>query len=410
MMRSPPNLRRNPGSLRISVLLFVLLFSHLLSPANLRAHSRTISYSKWVETDTGWSVQARLPVLELERRFGKGGWGEETARTYTLERFRARTAEGPCTPQWIGGSARLTDFVANWTLHCNSPTRELHIEAFFDTAPSHLHYARVHRGRKIQEQIVTAASPLIPMVRDESQRLFADYFNSGLKHLLAGLDHVFFIAGLVLLAGSLISLLKIVTAFTIAHAVSLTALALGLVKAAPRSVEALVGLSIFVIAAEVFIRCSPARQARQGRVALCVLLLLAVIPAALGVFRIAPLALFGFALINLSLLGLGRKGEGALIPWIHASVFGLIHGMAIAGTLGTLDRGVGDGSILRIVLGFNLGVEFGQALIAVVLFFLFSGLVRMLEYPQLTKGYAREAAASALIAVGTYWFVGRALM
>lgn len=395
-----------PQPVLISFLLFLLL---LIYPGVLQGHFRTVSYSKWVATETGWTVQARLPVLELERLFGNTGWDEDTVRSYVLERFRIETGNGRCKPQWLSGSVKLTDFVANWTLDCHSPARTLRIQAFFDTAPSHLHYARIHSDNKVTEQIVTAATPSIPLVHEEGSGFFASYFNSGLRHLIEGRDHVLFLAGLALLAGSLLSLLKIVTAFTLAHAVALSALAFGLVKAAPRSVESLIGLSILVIGTELFIRCSPNRQARHGRLILAAFLAATTIPAALGWIPVAPLALLGFALINLSFIGFTGQNNSATIPWIHASGFGLIHGMAIAGALGTIRWGSDDGSILTMILGFNLGVEFGQAVIAVVLFALFTWLVRVLKYVPWMKRNPQQLAASALVAAGTYMFVGRAL-
>ena len=400
---------RDSKPLHSVLFLFFLLSSLLFVPGTLQAHFRTISYSKWVVSDSNWNVQVRLPVLELERLFGRGTWDEETVRAYIHDRFGIKTESGHCTTKWLGGSVKLTDFVVNWTLDCEEPAQSLYINAFFDTAPSHLHYARIHMGNKVLEQIVTAATTSVSLVREERNEFFTNSFNSGLRHLIAGLDHVFFIAGLVLLANSLISLLKIVTAFTIAHAVSLSVLALGLVKAAPRSVEALIGLSILVIATELFIRWSPARQACRWRVVLSSALAATVIPAALGWIPISPLALLGFALINFSFIGLGTQDYSKAIPWIHASGFGLIHGMGIAGALGTINRGSEDGSILSMVLGFNLGVEVGQIVIAVLLFALFTWILRMVEWLPITKWAPQELAASALMAVGTYMFVGRAL-
>ena len=388
----------------------LLLALALACPDRGWAHARTVSHSRWVASgSSGWNVQATMPVLELDRRFGPGGWDEDTARAYTLGRFQALTEKGPCSPHWLSGSVVQTDFIADWTMECPAPARTLRMEPFFDSAPSHLHYARVRTADRTLDHIITAATPTLSLVRSRPYGI-ADYFHSGLLHLLAGPDHVLFLIGLALLARSLLSLLKIVTAFTIAHALSLSALALGLVKAAPRSVEALIGLSILVIAAEVFIARAPLEEAPRWRVTFATALGLTAIPAAAGWLPIAPLALLGFGLINLSLIGLDRRGtDRSAIAWIHAMGFGLIHGMGIAGALGAIQRGSGGSSLLVMIFGFNLGVEVGQVLIVLGLFLLFPLVVRLTEQRAWMKWHPDELVASALMGVGMYWFLGRAM-
>ncbi len=149
-------------------------------------------------------------------------------------------------------------------------------------------------------------------------RLAGRYFMLGAEHILFGIDHLLFIMGLLLLVRGLWPLVKTVTAFTVAHSITLGAAVLGSVPFARAPVEAAIALSIILLAREIVMR-------QRGRVHL-----------------------------------VSRH------PWLVAFVFGLFHGFGFAGALGEI--GLRSSDIPQALLFFNVGVEAGQvAFVAVLL-------------------------------------------
>jgi hypothetical protein len=135
----------------------------------------------------------------------------------------------------------------------------------------------------------------------------------GVEHIVGGIDHLLFLAALLALARGLWPTVKIVTAFTVAHSVTLSLAALGLVNVPAAIVEPLIAASIVWVAVENLV--APA--------------------------------------------GAGRR-------WIIAAVFGLVHGLGFASALTELD--LSREALLRALIGFNVGVELGQlAFVAVFL-------------------------------------------
>lgn len=144
------------------------------------------------------------------------------------------------------------------------------------------------------------------------------YFALGVEHILFGVDHLLFVFALVLIVRGVGLLVKTITAFTIAHSITLALATLGVVHVPPAPVEAVIALSIVFVAAEIV-------RSRRGE---CVL------------------------------------AERA--PWLVAGLFGLLHGFGFAGALSEV--GLPQNDIPLALLFFNVGVEAGQlAFVAVVL-------------------------------------------
>jgi len=142
----------------------------------------------------------------------------------------------------------------------------------------------------------------------------AYYFKLGILHILSGSDHLLFIFGLLLLINKLWSLIKTITAFTLAHSVSLVAATLGYVHVPSTPVEAVIALSIM------FLACELVRKNKHS---------------------------------------LSRK-----LPWLIAAIFGLVHGLGFAGALSEI--GLPDGDIPLALFMFNVGVEAGQLMFVIV--------------------------------------------
>lgn len=183
------------------------------------------------------------------------------------------------------------------------------------------------------------------------------YFGLGVEHILTGIDHLMFVLGLLLLVGVRWRLVKAITAFTLAHSLTLGASALGWAAAPAAVIEALVALSIVFVAAE---------------------------------------------------LASGRRERGltARHPWLVAFVFGLLHGFAFAGALSEV--GLPKDAIPQALLLFNLGVEAGQLLFvgAAILAILALRPLRA----RLPAAWARLAPRLPPYAIGAFaafWFLER---
>ena len=138
------------------------------------------------------------------------------------------------------------------------------------------------------------------------------YLVLGVEHILLGIDHLLFVLALLLIVKGVGRVVATVTAFTIAHSITLAAATLGLVRVPGPPVEAMIALSIVFVAAEIV-------HGAQG-----------------------------------------RPGLTARWPWLVAFTFGLLHGFGFAGALGEI--GLPQNAIPLALFFFNLGVELGQLL------------------------------------------------
>ena len=152
------------------------------------------------------------------------------------------------------------------------------------------------------------------------------YWRMGLAHILSGMDHLLFLLALLFLVTGFWSLLKTITAFTVAHSITLALATLGFVYVPPGPTEAIIALSIVFLAAEIV-------RKHYGEI------------------------------------GLTER-----YPWIVAGFFGLFHGLGFAGALTNI--GLPAHEIPLALFMFNVGVETGQILFIVVV----SGLLAALRH------------------------------
>jgi hydrogenase/urease accessory protein HupE len=181
------------------------------------------------------------------------------------------------------------------------------------------------------------------------------YFALGVEHILLGIDHLLFVLGLLFLVGNWKRLVATVTAFTVAHSITLAAATLGIVQVPQTPVEATIALSVVFVAAEIL------HAAR------------------------------------------GQPGLTARAPWVVAFVFGLLHGFGFAGALRTL--GLPPLDIPVALLFFNIGVEAGQLIfIAAVM-----GILSLVS--RLARGRAeamiRTPVAYVVGSMAAFWTVQR---
>jgi len=182
------------------------------------------------------------------------------------------------------------------------------------------------------------------------------YLKLGVEHILAGIDHLAFVLGLLLLVGANRNLIKAITAFTAAHSLTLAAAALGWVHVPSALIESLVALSIVFVAAELLRTGQPSLTRRH--------------------------------------------------PWVVAFTFGLLHGLAFAGALAEI--GLPAKGVVAALFLFNLGVEIGQLIfvaVAIAVILLLRRLRAMT--PRDLSQPARLVPAYAIGCFAAMWFIER---
>ena len=180
------------------------------------------------------------------------------------------------------------------------------------------------------------------------------YFGLGVEHILFGFDHLMFVLALLILVSNLQRLLAAVTAFTVAHSLTLAGTTLGWISLPGAPVEATIALSIMFLAVEIM-------RVRAG-----------------------------------------RRSLTAMMPWLASFSFGLLHGFGFAGAL--RDIGIPQDAVGTALLFFNLGVEAGQLLfIAAVLALVIAW--RRAKAPSPT--WALQAPVYVIGACSAYWFIER---
>jgi hydrogenase/urease accessory protein HupE len=184
------------------------------------------------------------------------------------------------------------------------------------------------------------------------------YLRLGVEHICGGIDHLLFILALMILVKGTRRLIATVTAFTVAHSITLAGATLGFVHVPQKPVEAAIALSIVFVATEIV-------HARQG-----------------------------------------RQGLTERWPWIVAFTFGLLHGFGFAGALNAV--GLPQTAIPVALLFFNIGVEIGQLLfIAAILSLMALGrwLIRRVAIPQ--PAWAWRMAPYSIGGVAAFWMIQR---
>jgi hydrogenase/urease accessory protein HupE len=180
------------------------------------------------------------------------------------------------------------------------------------------------------------------------------YLLLGIEHILTGFDHLSFVLGLLLLVRSRLTLVKTITAFTVAHSLTLAAAALKWVHVNPSVIEALVAFSIVFVALEL-----------------------------VRAYR-------------------GHFGLTARYPWVIAFTFGLLHGFAFAGSLAQI--GLPEHNIPLSLLLFNLGVEIGQLLFVGVVLIVIELLKRL---PRPLPDWTSWIPPYAIGGLASFWVIER---
>ena len=349
------------------------------------AHKPSDSYLsltvQQVRVEGRWDIALR----DLNDAIGLDGdgngeitWGEVRSRhnqiaAYALSRLTVTSGGRGCTAQATG---HLIDHhtdgayaVLLFTATCPVPIKTLHADyrLLFDLDAQHKGLLRLTHGPVTTTAIFSQETSAQQFTIGEGAvwRQVRQYFHEGVWHIWLGFDHLLFLLTLLLPAvlvridhvwqavekfsSALREVVSIVTAFTVAHSLTLSLATLGIVQLPSRMVESAIAASVVLA----------------------------------GVANLYP--------------GIAQR------RWVVAFVFGLIHGFGFAGVLS--DLGLPQDSLLVSLVSFNIGVEIGQLAVVVLFLPLAYGFRRSSSYQPIVV----QAGSAAVIVVALLWLVERVL-
>lgn len=204
-------------------------------------------------------------------------------------------------------------------------------------------------------RLTPSATALLVEAAPSHLALAKTYGLLGVEHILLGFDHLIFVLALLLIIGRRgMLLLKTISAFTVAHSITLSLATLGVVNMPVAPIEALIALSIVFVAAEIL-------QVQAGKPSIA-----------------------------------GQK------PWLVAFLFGLLHGFGFASALN--ETGLPTEAIPLALLMFNLGVELGQLLFVALVWGL---LVLLARLPAQPPAWSRKVPPYAIGSLAMFWVIQR---
>jgi len=185
------------------------------------------------------------------------------------------------------------------------------------------------------------------LVPNKNEYLPTSYIYLGFDHLLNGLDHILFVVGLMFLVVGTINLIKTITAFTIAHSITLGLSVFNIIKLPQATIEIMIALTIVYLAAEI-----------------------------------------------------KNSKKYEFTPWNLAFGFGLLHGLGFAGALS--DIGIENNEILLSLLFFNIGIEIGQ-LVLIPFIWIFIFIANNYNFYKKSVVFSSYFVGS----MGAYWVISR---
>lgn len=371
--------------MRARIAWFIVALLGLLAMPAAQAHKPSDSYLSIEQSDAGVSGQWDIALRDLDFAIGLDAdgdgritWGETRARhaeiaAYAVARLAIQGDGATCT---IAVPQQLVDHhtdgaytVLQLQVSCpQAPTQlTLNYRLFADLDPQHRGLLKLSAGGRTRTAVFSPDKPEQSFALQAPASWFAqfiDYGREGVWHIWIGFDHILFLLALLLpsvlvwhkphwqpatgFASSFWEVAKIVTAFTVAHSITLSLATLGWVSLPSRVVESAIAASV----------------------------LLAALNNVWPVFQ-------------------GRR-------WLVAFCFGLIHGFGFASVLA--DLGLPQEALLLALVGFNLGVECGQLAIVAVFLPLAYGLRTHWVYKRLIV----IGGSLAIAALATMWLLERA--
>jgi hypothetical protein len=321
-----------------------------------------------LRAELGFAVKDIEEVVELDSdRDGVISPAEFALMRDEVRRFLAASCGLQFDNQPVSSTATECSLDAsnNISLVLDYPLREfrqldMQFDMIRDLKPGHRMFFSLldAAGRPLAERLLSQGSPFVTIVLDANEGAprasslpsFAGFVRLGVEHIGMGYDHLLFLFGLLIVTRSFRSSLVIITAFTLAHSLTLAAATFNLVNLPSRITEPLIAATIVYVGVENILRHGDP----HGR-------------------------------------------------WLLTFGFGLVHGFGFASVLREMGVGARAGGVAMPLLGFNLGVEMGQIVVAaVVLPFIW----KLREKPLFVRR-AVPACSVAVALLGSYWLVQR---
>jgi len=261
----------------------------------------------------------------------------------------------PVPPIWDGAA-----YVARWTASCAGGLEGgvIHIDGLDQTSTDVLVRFDFADGISEARRLTPSDPSFIVPAQPSRLEVVRTYFLLGVEHILLGIDHLLFVLALMLLVKGMGRIIATVTAFTLAHSLTLAGATLGFVQMPGPPIEAAIALSIVFVASEII-------HSRRG-----------------------------------------NPGLTERYPWVVAFTFGLLHGFGFAGALAEI--GLPQASIPMALLFFNVGVEAGQLLFIISVFAAVAmtrQITRRIDVQQ--PAWAWVVPPYAIGSVAAFWVIER---
>lgn len=355
----------------------------VLSARTAAAHTQSDGYLSFHTTPNGIAGEWHLALRDLEDAIGLDAnddgvitWGELLSRkdavtSYALSRLHAELDGAPATLEATDllvdnhsdGAYAVVRLSASG--HTAPSSLKISYNALFDIDPKHRGLFRLEQGDLSRVAVFSpeSAVQVFSLSSAAPRTSFFTFIREGIWHIWSGYDHILFLLALLLpgvlrrgdgtwqpvpeVKPALMNVLKVVTAFTAAHSITLSLAALGIVHLPVRLIESAIAASVALAA----------------------------------VNNIVPV--------------FTERG------WMVAFGFGLLHGFGFANALA--DLGLRHGQLAATLFGFNLGVEIGQLAIVAVFLPVALSLRGLLFY----RRFVLQAGSAAIMLIATTWFAER---
>jgi len=313
------------SSLRLGSLLFVIIFSPFLSAHEFNPAHLVIDEVTENEYQISWmypikNIGPRAEIIfpetcssEAQSPYQQGKYLVEKIDLICNKSLKGQTIE-------VTNLSVLTDALVTFTDHNND----------------------------VFEGLMNLKEPRL-LVPIKKQSIPSSYLTLGIDHLISGADHILFILGLMFLVSGTMNMIKTITAFTVAHSITLGLSVLDLISLPRATVEAVIALTIVFLALEI----SENKQYKST-------------------------------------------------PWLIAFGFGLLHGLGFANAL--TEIGIANEQLLFSLLFFNLGIEAGQLLMIPIF-----GVLIWLAYKFNKYNQSAICVSYVLGAMGFFWLINRTI-
>ncbi|MCM3570362.1 HupE/UreJ family protein [Neobacillus mesonae] len=343
--------------------MLIIFFSlSCLVPSSTSAHTNNSEGFSTIEVSgNSLNYELKLDLEEFGHALNKETNQKELINHKIVEKYINSHIKIYADSQLIEGTVKNTDIemikerpfaVIELAYDCKHKPDKLIMEynIFMDDSdPSHANFATIKMDGKQQEKILTFESRELEIGEISFLQNLKQFLVLGLKHIFTGYDHILFVISLLFGAKTIRHILSLVTAFTVAHSITLALATLDIVHIPSRFVESAIALSIIYV-----------------------------------------------TLINIF------NQDSKHRPWL-AFGFGLIHGFGFAGLLSEMR--LDTNNMASSLLSFNIGIEIGQLIIVSLVFPI---ILWMKKLSLKSIKWVIPSTSAAILAFGLVWFFQRA--